>query len=169
MKYYHYFVEGETEEKLVSLLKTNLQCVQAGKIEVVNVVTEEIRKSMIMKLKKGTIVVLIFDTDCPETSILFKNLEFLNKQKSVVSSVICIPQCSNLEDELIDCCQISQIKELTNSKSNKDFKRDFLHMNDQNAIKRLKLKKFDIQKLWSKSPNKPFEKIKNQSDAIKIK
>lgn len=42
-------------------------------------------------------------------------------------------------------------------------------MNDQNAIKRLKLKKFDIQKLWSKSPNKPFEKIKNQSDAIKIK
>lgn len=28
MKYYHYFVEGQTEEKMVTVLKMNVQCIQ---------------------------------------------------------------------------------------------------------------------------------------------
>ena len=35
----------------------------------------------------------------------------------------------NLEDELIRSCDIRQIKELTGSKSNKDFKRDVIKDN----------------------------------------
>lgn len=165
--YYHYFVEGETDEKMISILKTNLQHIHPGKVEIVNVVTNKIKNSMIMKLKKRTIVVLVFDTDRVETSVLKDNINFLIKQRNVVSSVICIPQCKNLEDELVYSCNISRIKVLTNSKSNKDFKKDFLHISDQNAASRLEINGFDINKLWSRSPDYPYQDIQNRALLIK--
>lgn len=86
---------------MVSILKTELQYIQSGKIDVINVVTQEISKSRIMKLKQDTTVILVFDTDRAETEVLYKNIKFLRKQKELVSSVICVPQCKNLEDEII--------------------------------------------------------------------
>lgn len=165
--YYHYFVEGETDEKMISILKTNFQHIHPGKVEIVNVVTNKIKNSMIMKLKKRTIVVLVFDTDRVETSVLKDNINFLIKQRNVISSVICIPQCKNLEDELVYSCNISRIKVLTNSKSNKDFKKDFLHISDQNAVSRLEINGFDIKKLWSRSPDYPYQDIPNRALLIK--
>lgn len=165
--YYHYFVEGETDEKMISILKTNFQHIHPGKVEIVNVVTNKIKNSMIMKLKKRTIVVLVFDTDRVETSVLKDNINFLIKQRNVISSVICIPQCKNLEDELVYSCNISRIKVLTNSKSNKDFKKDFLHISDQNAASRLEINGFDIKKLWSRNPDYPYQDIQNHALLIK--
>lgn len=42
MGYFLYFVEGQTDEKMVSNLKTELQYIQSGKIDVINVVTQEL-------------------------------------------------------------------------------------------------------------------------------
>ncbi len=44
-----------------------------------------------------------------------------------VKEVICITQVKNLEDELLRSCDVKQIKELTGSKSNSNYKRDMLN------------------------------------------
>lgn len=97
---YHFFVEGEGERAIINTLKTELQCIQAGKVDVFNVIQNKLNKNILMKLKPGTIVILVFDTDKDETDILDYNLRFLKKQSNV-KKVIIIPEVKNLEDELV--------------------------------------------------------------------
>lgn len=116
-----------------------------------------------MSLKPDTIVILIFDTDNGESATLLENIKFL-KQNTNVKDVLCITQVKNLEDELIRSCDIKQIKELTGSKSNKDYKRDLIK--DNTFDQKLKKHKFDFGLFWS-SVDVDFKDIRN--DAIKIK
>lgn len=51
-KYYHYFVEGEDEEKIVKTLKTDLQMIAPGKIQRFNVIQEKLTKYRLLTLKK---------------------------------------------------------------------------------------------------------------------
>jgi len=122
-KYYQYYVEGQDEEKLIQVLKTELRLIEPGKVEKFNVVSEELTKLRIMSLKMGTIVVLVFDTDAGNINTLKKNIKFLKEQKAI-KNVLCITQVKNLEDELKRSCDIKDVKELTGSKSNSDFKHD---------------------------------------------
>lgn len=164
-KYYHYYAEGETDVKMISTLKTEYQCVQPGKVEHFNVIQKELTAIRVMALKKGTIVVLVFDTDITSnTSILNKNIEFLKKQKNI-DKVICITQILNLEDELIRSCNISTIKELTGSKSNSDFKNDMIKQS--NFKKKLEDKDFNFNKFWNCSASNVFNYIKNEASSIK--
>lgn len=121
-----------------------------------------------MKLKRDTTVILVFDTDRAETEVLYKNIKFLRKQKEIASSIICVPQCKNLEDEIIRSCNIRSIKDLTDSKSNKEFKKDFLHITNSNAVKKLVNKQFDMRLFRTQAPSVPFENIKNGSQKIKF-
>lgn len=123
--YYQYYVEGEDERALLAVLKTEMELIVPGKIDVLNVVQQKVTSTRLMSLKKGTTVVLVFDTDAGNTDVLKENLKILNKC-SQVNGVICIPQVNNLEDELIRSCDIKQIKELLGSKSNKDYKHDLI-------------------------------------------
>ena len=165
-KYYHYFVEGEDEKKLLSVLKTDLQLVIPGKVEHFNIVQEKITKPRIMALKNGTTIILVFDTDVGNVDILNDNIKFLKRQSNV-QDVFCVTQVKNLEDELIRSCDIRQIKELTGSKSNKDFKADLLK--EKNLDKKLKAKNFDFTKFWTKSPQGNFSSVQNDADKIKRK
>lgn len=122
---YHYFVEGEDDRKVVNTLKTDLQWIKPGKVQVFNVIEEEVTSLITRTLKPGTTVVLVFDTDTGKTNTLNKNIRFLQKDSNV-KQVLCIMQVKNLEDEFLRSCAISQIKELTGSKSNSDYKRDLL-------------------------------------------
>ena len=162
--YYQYYVEGEDERKLLSVLKTEMECIVPGKIEVFNVVQEEITAIRLMQLKKGTTVILIFDTDEGNIEILRKNMNKLSRCQEV-SRLICIPQVNNLEDELLRSCHIKQIKELLGSKSNKDFKHDLIV--EKNLKKKLLNHDFDIQKFWNRNPENKFREISN--GAINIK
>jgi hypothetical protein len=164
-KYYHYYAEGETDVKMISTLKTEYQCVQPGKVDRFNVIQEELTAYRTMGLKKGTTVVLVFDTDITNnTSILNKNIEFLKKQKNI-DKIICITQILNLEDELIRSCNISTIKELTGSRSNSDFKIDMIRQS--NFKKKLEDKHFDFKKFWGCSAKNEFSYIKNDADLIR--
>ena len=164
-KYYHYYAEGETDVKMISTLKTEYQYVQPGKVDHFNVIQKELTANRTMGLKKGTTVVLVFDTDkIDNTSILNKNIEFLKKQKNI-DKVICITQILNLEDELIRSCNITTIKELTGSKSNRDFKTDMIRQS--NFKKKLEDKNFDFKKFWNCSANNVFSYIKNDADLIR--
>ena len=120
---YHFFVEGVGERIIINTLKTDFQCIQAGKVDVFNVIQNKLNKNILMKLKPGTIVILVFDTDKDETDILDSNLRFLKKQPNV-KKVIIIPEVKKLEDELVRSCNITNVKDLMRSKSNSECKSD---------------------------------------------
>lgn len=162
---YHYFVEGEDDRKVVNTLKTDLQWIKPGKVQVFNVIEEELTSLITRTLKPGTIVVLVFDTDTGKKNTLLKNIRFLQKDSNV-KQVLCIMQVKNLEDEFLRSCAISQIKELTGSKSNSDYKRDLLRQN--NLADKLKKHQFQFEKFWNSS-DKVYESICNDSAQIKIK
>ena len=162
---YHYFVEGEDDRKVVNTLKTDLQWIKPGKVQVFNVIEEELTSLITRTLKPGTIVVLVFDTDTGKKNTLLKNIRFLQKDSNV-KQVLCIMQVKNLEDEFLRSCAISQIKELTGSKSNSDYKRDLLRQS--NLADKLKKHQFQLEKFWNSS-DKVYESICNDSAQIKIK
>ena len=120
-----YYVEGEDEEKLINVLKTELKAIRAGKVQKLNVVTQNLTNARLMTLRPGTMVVLVFDTDAGNIDILNRNLKALKKCPAV-SEIVTIPQVPNLEQELVRSCGIKRATELLDSKSKKDFKSDFI-------------------------------------------
>jgi len=163
---FQYFVEGEDEKRLIQVLKTDMQLIQPGKIQVLNVVNEKLTDLKLRVLNPNTILVFVFDTDTKNADILKENIRFA-KQASNIKCVLCITQVRNIEDELIRCTNIERIEELLDSSSKSAFKRDFI------KEKRLKDKllnhSFDLNTLWCKSPKKPFDEIPNDSSVIKYK
>lgn len=142
---YHYYVEGECEKKLVDTLKDNSnRMIVAGKVDVFNVQQEVLTSLHLLPLKRNTTIILIYDTDKKNEKILNENLKVL--KDNGFKDVICIAQNKNIEDELIRSTNIKDIKELLNSKSNKDFKTDFIKENK--LLDKLKAHKFDISKMW---------------------
>lgn len=164
MKNYCYFVEGQDEKKIIDTLKTDLKLIQPGKVQIINPVQEKIRASRLNSLKMDTIVILVFDTDTDSAQILLQNISFI-KSRPNISKVICITQVKNLEDELMRSCKISHIRELTNSKSDTEYKSDLIKIS--NLAGRLKKSGFDLNKFWIKQPSGVFGQIINQADAIR--
>ncbi len=162
---FQYFVEGDDEKKIINTLKNQLGVIQTGKVQKLNVIQNKIPMNILRTLKKGTIVVLVFDTDTSNVNILNSNIERLNKC-SYISKVITIPQVKNLEDELVRSCDIKDILELLNSRSKKDYKRDLISIT--NLEYKLNQHKFNINLFWNEQPEFPFQHILNESSQIKI-
>ena len=163
--YYHYYVEGQDEKKLIDTLKTRLRLIRAGKVQVFNVVQNKINQTRLMGLQRNTCVVLVFDTDHGTPSLLQENIRIIQKHQNV-SNVICITQVRNLEDELIRSCQIRSIRELTGSKSDSNYKSDLIHCS--NLDQRLKSVGFDIKLIWAKEPDGKFSGVRNEAIVIKV-
>lgn len=162
---YHYFVEGEDDAKVINILKTDLRLIIPGKVQIFNVMQEKITNPRLMSLKADTIVILVFDTDVGETTTLLDNIKILKKAPNV-KDVYCITQVKKLEDELIRSCDIKQIKDLTGSRSNGDFKRDMLK--DNAFAQKLKKHHFDFNIFWN-SIDKNFCNVDNDAAKVKIK
>ena len=60
---YQYYVEGDDEKALVNTLKSDLRCIESGKVDVFNVVQNLLKPTRLRTLKPNTIVVLVYDTD----------------------------------------------------------------------------------------------------------
>jgi hypothetical protein len=163
-KYIQYFVEGEDEEKVLSVLKTDMQLIVPGKVNKLNVVQDKISKARLMNLRPETSVVLVFDTDTYSVKVLEENIEIL-KKTSAVQSIICVTQVMNLEDELIRSCDIKNIRELTGSKNDSEYKHDLLKASNLAAL--LKKHGFDIKKFWIKEATGIFVEFKNESNLVK--
>lgn len=69
------------------------------------------------------------------------------------------------EDEIVRSCAIKQIKELTNSKTNSEFKHDVLRVS--NLDKKLKDYGFSFDRFWSSVPKGKFKDICNSAEKIK--
>lgn len=162
---YHYYVEGEDEKSLLDALKSELKCIESGKVEKFNVVQNRFTAARIRPLKYGVVIVLIYDTDVEtNTEILKYNIAFLKKQ-SGIKEVICIPQVNNLEDELKRACEIKCAGDLTNSKTTTDYKRDLISCTNLGA--KLKKCNFDISKMWKQLPTNSFQQFGNNAEKIK--
>ena len=79
---YHYFVEGECEEKLINELKSiNNRSLVAGKVDVLNVINEEIADARLLALNRNTNIIFVYDIDVEKTEILEKNIRKLKYYK----------------------------------------------------------------------------------------
>lgn len=164
-KYYHYFVEGEDEEKVLEVLKSQMRLIVPGKIERFNVVEKKLKKLHLMRLKQGTAVVLVFDTDTGNIKTLNENIFMFQKMNFIVK-VLCITQVDNLEDELKRSCNIKQIKDLTGSKSNREFKHDLIR--EKRLDYKLKQCQFNFSKFWAMQAKGEYECIGNDAEQIKV-
>ena len=161
-----YYVEGEDDKKVIDTLKTEMGLIKPGKVQVLNVVTEEINDLRLRALSPGTTVVLVFDVDAGSVDILNRNVTKLNSC-SVVANVVTIPQVAKLEEEILRSCDIGRIEDLLNSKSRRDFKSDLLRVT--NLAAKLKEHHFNFDQFWTAAPTPPYQSIPNQSSQIKIK
>lgn len=168
-KNYLYLVEGETEEKLVSVLKTELQVIVPGKIQKFNVLQKVLPESYIRNFKRNTVVICVFDTDIDHLSlnIFNRNMKKLQNARNIVSNVICIPQVKNLEDELIRATDINHVQDLLTSTSIKEYKRDLAQIKSDKLALKLQQHHFQIEKLWIMNPDGQYQKIENGADQIK--
>lgn len=166
---YQYYVEGETEEKLLGILKLDYGAIPAGRVQKFNALTQKFTSARLMQLKEDTIVVLVIDTDvCDDEtlSIFYENIGLLQNQPKI-KDIILIPQVKNLEDELMrSCSNIRQIKELTGSRYNSDFKTDMIKQ--RNLKEKLDKAGFDFLKFWESSPQRgPYLGIENKAYKIR--
>ncbi len=160
-----YYVEGECEQRLVkTLIQQNL--IFPGQKDVLNPVQEHIRPTHLRKLPAYTAVVLIFDTDINNAEILIDNIQVLKNQPNI-KSIITIPQVRNLEEELIRCTDVRQVRTLLNCKSNSEFKNAFIE--EKRLYEKLIAHHFDFAKLWSSNPGEPFKSLRIQNQANQIK
>lgn len=160
-----YFVEGQCEQKIVEALKEEPQRLRSGKVKVLNPITQEIPSSVLLTIKEGSVVVLVFDTDIPVTEQLKNNIRRIRKYCKV--DIVYLGQVLNLEDELVRCTDISRIQELTNSKSNKDFKRDFCAMTNCRQV--LDRHNLNVELLWNSRYPEKFVFLENNSKTVKTR
>ncbi len=158
-----YLVEGETEKRLLKILKDGKN-VYSGRIFVCNIVQERIRPAMFMSYGTKISIAAIFDTDTSTADLLKQNISIL-KDLPNFQEMVCIPQVSNFEDELCYACNIRDVRVITGSRSKSDFKRDFL--NAGNILQKLNRKGFDVSKLWSREASGVFSFVINESYKIK--
>jgi len=163
---YYYLVEGECEKKLLEVFKEQKSMIIPGKVSCFNIVQEHITTAFLRTLPDNTTVILLFDTDTNNADILLDNIRALTNHTHV-KSVKCVPQVKNLEDELVKTTNIKEIRELLGSKSNKDFKHDFI--SEKRLFEKLRLHKFDFSVLWSSLPEGAFKRINNDANTIKVK
>lgn len=143
---FQYFVEGECEKVLVNALIRHFNLIPPGKLRVLNICQKIFPDSLLFSLKPNSTVVFIFDTDVASPDVVVKSIKKVMASTTGVD-VIVIPQNRNLEDELRASCRIREIRELTNSKSNKNFKTDFVRASNVGAL--LENVSFDFSRLWT--------------------
>lgn len=166
-KIYRYFVEGECEKKLIDSLKIPPYClIKPGKVEVFNVINKITSKQRLLSLKKNTNIILVYDIDVENISILDKNVEILKKYK--FNNIYHIQSIYNFEDELSFSTNLNDINKMYDTNGLSEFKSKFIHQN--NLYGKLIELKYDNNKIWSRV-NKVnlFSKYSNINDLKIIK
>ena len=162
---YQFFVEGECEKKLIDELKKQQNMIVSGRVNVINVTTRELSSAILANLSSGTIVVLVFDTDRRDTSILRNNIRKLKKTRNV-KDVWCVMQVENLEDEFLRTTDVKEIKDLIGCRSNSDFKREFLA--EKRLMVKLKSHHFQYDLFWASSPSEEYSEYENCGYKVKL-
>jgi len=163
-----YYCEGEDDLKLVEALKLSPGRILPGKAKKLNVVQSLIPKSILVAIKPGSVVALVFDTDVVSNLVTVKkNISNINKYCQGVR-VVCLLQVNNLEDEIVRCTDVKSVTELTRSKSLSNFKADFRRMKDAECRNALERHGIDVKLLWNTPARAEFSFAQRSSEQIKI-
>ena len=172
---FRYYVEGGCEANfLVSFMHapSSQHRIRPGKIEILNPVTERISKVKAMTIKKGTKVVLVFDTDIPNVSILNENVKTLRTVAGLTrNDILFVMSVNCFEDELIFACpKFRTVKDLIQffgARGLSDYKSDF--SKNKNLVEKLRQAGFDMERIWSRPANAPFDVYSIDAKQIKRK
>ncbi len=162
-----YYVEGKCEEQLINALKREPRLLKPGKVNVFNIIQEEIPRREVNMIKAGTMVVFVFDTDVEKTDILQKNIGYVKKYAANIKIVL-IAQVLNFEDEIERSTDVRKAQEITKSHSVSDFKSSFCKMKVEECRNALKRHHFDVSVLWTKTPPDIFSFVQQGGDYIKL-
>ena len=161
---YQFYVEGECEKKLIEEFKKQQTMIVSGRVNVFNAIQNTLPNALLANLSSNTIVVLVFDTDTADISVLRANIQKMKRFRNVIA-VWCIMQVKNLEDELLRSTDVKEIKDLLNCKTDSDFKRDFLR--EKNIMIKLSRHRFDYNKFWSSKPDGAYSGFENCGYKVK--
>ncbi|MDY6391354.1 MAG: hypothetical protein SPL80_00780 [Bacilli bacterium] len=172
---YQYYVEGGCEYNFLhSYMHAKNQdfLIRPGRIEILNPITERISDVKAMTIKKGTRVVLVFDTDVNSTSILEENIRTLKRVSGLSNKdIIFVMSVKCFEEELVfSSKKLNNIKgliKLFNAEGVNAFKSEFT--NCKNLVDKLSQTGFDIRLMWSRSAHKPFDQYPSGGNAIKYR
>ena len=167
-----YFVEGDTEKAFIEQIRNKY--VLSGKIDVLNILQNDIKNSRLISIKPNTTIILIFDTDVQKKELLNRlaqNIKILKASKHI-KEVVVISQVLNFEDELVYATNIKSIEKFIPNCTKKEFKSKFIKLGS-NMVAMLEKQDFDADKLWSRSVNEDnifyiINKDKIMSAKIKI-
>ena len=156
----HYYVEGECEEKLINALKVGRDNkIAAGKVEVFNIIQSPLSRMRAAMLKRGTIVILVYDTDVWKTDVLERNVKIL--KESGVSAIYHVQSLQNFEDEIVYATSLQEINDFFHTSRRGEFKSAFIAHKD--IVAKLQKMDFDDQKIWSRVNEKePFGEYSSQ-------
>ena len=166
-----YFVEGACEKKLIksfTFARKNEHFKQ-GKIEVFNFVNEKLSKAKARTINKYMTVVIVFDTDVNNIDILNENIKILKTVSQLDDNhIILVPSVRNFEDEIMYACsKLKGINELFNTNGVAEFKKKFINHSD--IVAKLNDVGFNIELIWTRNGQHPFDIFKNTSCKIKCK
>lgn len=161
-----YYVEGQCEEKLISVLKdSGVSLVMPGKVTVFNVQQQLLNDMRLRTLNSKTTIVFVFDTDIQNKPVLEENIKMIKKYG--FKELLLVFQNKNLEEELVYSTDIKRIIDLLPCDNNDCFKSDFIK--EKRLYEKLKYHKFDIAKIWSRKPTGSLAKYNNDGNKIKLK
>ena len=162
---FQYYVEGESEKKLIEEFKKTRNMIISGNVNVVNVKQKELSNYLLANLSSNTVVILVFDTDTEDVRILKRNIETLKKCHNV-REIWCVTQVRNLEEELIRATDVREIKDLIGCKSNSDFKRDWIR--EKRLVEKLSHHTFNLDLFWASDPGPAYAGIENKGYKVKV-
>lgn len=162
-----YYVEGKCEAQLINALKMEPRLLTPGKVNVFNVIKDEIPRREVNMIKAGSTVVFVFDTDVMKTDILLKNIVYVKKYVSKIKIVL-LAQVLDFEDEISRATDVKKAQNLTKSKSVGDFKSDFCKMKVEECRKALERHHLDVTVLWTKNPPDKFSFVEQNGSTIKL-
>lgn len=159
---FYYLVEGACEKKIIETFKEQKNLIVSGKVIVFNAVQDRISPVFLRTIQDNTICILVFDTDTANVDILEENIHKLQDNRKKVWLVL---QVNNLEDELVRCTDVSEVKYLTGSTTNSEFKHDLI--NEKRLFDKLMKHHFDFTKIWITRPDGVFRHFINEGQKIK--
>ena len=152
-KIYHYYVEGECEERFINEFKKALHSlITPGKVDVFNFIQNEFTKSRLMALNRNTIIILVYDIDVNNADVLKRNIEILKKYG--FNNIVHIQSIPNFEGEMEYAMGLNTVNAIFNTSNDTQFKSKFLKCH--NLYTKLNSFNLDVDKLWSRKNDGNF-------------
>lgn len=166
-KKYCYFVEGECEEKFINIFKAPPhEYFLPGKVVVFNFINKRITNQRIALLEAGINIILVYDTDITNTSILKENIRKLKNHNH--KNIYHIQSIKTFEDEIVFATDIQNINSFYGTDGSHKFKTRFIRQDGASLTQKLESHNLDLDKIWSRKSNDDLFNIYYSEQAISL-